>query len=89
MNGKRRKILASLGSLLCRCALSSFRMLNPLVYLISAETGLEQLGQLEISLILDLIIPRPSVVNEDDPWCCTSAVDHADVIIFPRAFLLS
>lgn len=64
MNGMRRKILASLGSLLCRCALSSLRMLNPLVYLISAETGLEQLGQLGISLILDLIIPRPSVVTK-------------------------
>lgn len=36
---------------------------DPLVYLISAETGLEQLAQLGISLILDLIIPRPSVVT--------------------------
>lgn len=56
MDGMRRKILAFLASLLCRYALLS-PYADHLVYLISAETGPEQLGQLGIRLYLILLSP--------------------------------
>ena len=63
MDGMRRKILAFLASLLCRCALSSLRTLILSYMSSSPKQGLSNLRQLGISLILHLIIPRPSVVT--------------------------